>query len=170
MSLRTYNIYDLELLNPCKSPLVYLPIEWTGTLVDLLDLPDLSFKDKCWLMERLLSYKTQRLLAINSVESLAPLAKSIDPRTSQALLADKEYLMNYGTYEAVIAAHVAAADACIEAYEASNDYYKCLYSYYAVEFSDVFFSDFWHLIQYVDRRSSAAKLIAFKQIIYQAGD
>jgi len=58
---------DIVNMDPCQShyPDKYIPITWTGTIIDILRLPNVAPTEKLWVAYKVLDDKTLRLFAVD---------------------------------------------------------------------------------------------------------
>ena len=52
--MKQLTIKDIRNLNPCYDPNKYLPEDWTGTVVDILNIEECSATDRIWVAVRLI--------------------------------------------------------------------------------------------------------------------
>jgi len=58
---------DIVNMDPCQShyPDKYIPKDWTGTILDILKLPNVAPTEKLWVAYKVLDDKTLRLFAVD---------------------------------------------------------------------------------------------------------
>ena len=73
--MKTITIQDLRDLDPCYDPTKYLPEDWKGNLIDILDVKDCPVKDRLWVVLRkeFIDEKTLHLLACDFAENVLPI-------------------------------------------------------------------------------------------------
>ena len=59
--MKTYNIQDIRDLYPCYGPIKYMPEDWSGTLIDILNIEEYSAEGKLWVALNLLRYNEKLL-------------------------------------------------------------------------------------------------------------
>ena len=140
------NIRDL---NPCYDPIRYLPEDWTGDVVDILEHPDIPPIDKLWVVEHWLDDRTLRLFAVWCAREALSLVEGPDPRSVEAVNVAEAYANGEATKEQLDAACYAAADA---ADYAAADTYAAYAAYaaaavaaaYAAHAAAAARKDFWY--------------------------
>ena len=80
--MKTLTIEDIRELKPCYDPVKYLPEDWSGTVLDILDIKDCSFNDKLWVVTHFLSDKVNRLFAVYCAKQAIALIENPDKRIS----------------------------------------------------------------------------------------
>ena len=78
--MKTITMQQLRSYNPCYDPIKYLPENWSGTAIDILQHKTIPYKDKLWAVLRsdILSDKILRLFAISCARSCLHLARKED--------------------------------------------------------------------------------------------
>ena len=99
------NIRDL---NPCYDPIRYLPEDWIGDAVEILEHPDIPPIDKLWVVEHWLDDRTLRLFAVWCAREVLSLLEDPDPRSVEAANVAEAYANGEATKEQLDAAHDAA--------------------------------------------------------------
>lgn len=61
--MKTFTIQDIESWGSCYSPTKYLPEDWQGTALDILNVKQCPFKDRLWVIMR-----TERQPGMNCVQ------------------------------------------------------------------------------------------------------
>lgn len=79
--MRILNISDIRAFDPPYDPIMYLPENWRGTVLDLLDLSGPSTHDKIWASSRFLTDKTNRLFAVSCAREVLAFIGNPDPRS-----------------------------------------------------------------------------------------
>lgn len=107
--MKTITIEDIRALEPCYDPGRYLPEDWTGTVLDILKLPDVPVKDKFWavLREEFIDTKTLRLFVVWCARRAQHLMT--DERSLKALDVAEKCAHGEATKEELRAARVAAS-------------------------------------------------------------
>lgn len=64
--MKRFTIETIRSFEPCYDPSKYLPEDWSGTVIDLLDRKEIPFEDRLWVIYRndFLSDKLMRLFAV----------------------------------------------------------------------------------------------------------
>ncbi len=103
---------------PCYDPAMKVSEDWSGTVLDVLALDNVSAEDKLWLVlrEDLLSAKLLRLFAVSCARDVQHLMT--DERSIRAIDAEERYAHGLATDEELRAAWAAAWDA---AWDAARD-------------------------------------------------
>lgn len=106
----------------CYDPIKHIPLDWKGTILDILDLDGVTAGDRIWvvLQSGVLSDKTLRLFAVACCREIQHLMK--DPRSIRALDVAEAYALGKATEEELMEARGRAWDASSTAY-GTNDYY-----------------------------------------------
>lgn len=65
MKTITYN--EIKELTPCYDPIRYIPIDWTGTLIDILSMENIPAKDRLWVCVRHTFLTDKRVKECNDV-------------------------------------------------------------------------------------------------------
>lgn len=65
-NMKTFTIEDIRSWKPCYDPNKYLPYDWSGTSIDILNKDIIPFQDRLWVVLRkeLVSETTARLFAV----------------------------------------------------------------------------------------------------------
>ena len=138
--MKTYTLQDIENLSPFYPATKHLPIDWTGTLVDMLQVESCPHEDRIWVVTKLLDDKTNRLFAVWCAREALKLVDNPDSRSIAACNVAESYahgnatddelciaagMAGWAAYRAAAwaAAWVAyeAADAAYEAAEAAYE-------------------------------------------------
>jgi hypothetical protein len=79
MKIITYQ--DIVNMNPCSAhrPSKYISEDWTGTALDVLDLPNVAPTEKLWVLRKVLDDKILRLFAVACARRA--LARIVKPDT-----------------------------------------------------------------------------------------
>jgi hypothetical protein len=64
--MATFTITDIRSWKPCYDPCRHLPEDWSGTVIDLLNIESIPVEDRLWIVLRqeLIDAKTLRLFAV----------------------------------------------------------------------------------------------------------
>jgi hypothetical protein len=110
MKTNTLTWADFEQHEPCYSPAEKYG-EWSGTILDLLQHPDIPDKDKIWAFTRkgIVDDRTLRLFAVKCAREVQHLMK--DERSINALDVAERYANGEATEDELSAARVAAEGA-----------------------------------------------------------
>ncbi len=105
--------------NPCYKAEKVLPIDWSGTILDLLDKKEIPFKDRLWAIMRteLVSEKLMRLFAVWCARQVQHLMN--DERSLKALDVAEKFANGLVSSEKLDAARAAARDAAWDAARAA---------------------------------------------------
>jgi len=134
--MRTIALADIRALEPCYDPAIYLPEDWKGTVIDILNLKDASPKDRLWVAchDKFCSEKTLRLFAVRCARDALSLVKNPDPRSLAVCDVAEKFANGNATKEelaevragawsvvwAVEAARAAAREAALAAWAAAR--------------------------------------------------
>ena len=106
--MKTYTLQDIENLSPCYPATKHLPIDWTGTLVDMLRVESCPASHKIWVVTKLLDDKTNRLFAVWCAREALKLVDNPDPRSIAACDVAERYAHGNATDEELKAVWAAA--------------------------------------------------------------
>lgn len=113
--MKKYTAQDILELNSCDSFIEKVGENWTGTLVDILKLEDVSHEDRLWIVTRYLSDKQNRLLVVWCARRALKLVFEPDPRSIKACDIAEKFAYGRATEEELAAAREAAWTAVREA-------------------------------------------------------
>lgn len=113
-------IHDILRLNPCYDPIRYLPKDWQGTLVDILNIEDCPPEDRIWVVTRLLDDKTSRLFAVWCARQALKLVKDPDPQSIKACDVADKFAEGKATQDELRVAYRAAWIAALDAVAAAK--------------------------------------------------
>jgi hypothetical protein len=113
--MKRFTIETIRSFNPCYDPSKYLPEDWSGTVIDLLDRKDIPFQDRLWVICRndFLSDKLMRLFAVWCARQVQHLTN--DERSARAIDTAEAFAHGNATQEDLAAAWAAARDAAWDA-------------------------------------------------------
>ena len=99
--MKTITIKDIEELDPCYSPTKYLSEDWTGTVLDILNVDECPIKDRFWvvLREEFIDAKTLRLFAVWCAREALKLAQNPDDMSVKAVDTAEKYANGEATRE-----------------------------------------------------------------------
>jgi hypothetical protein len=123
--MKTYTLSDIDALEPCSNPRKFVADDWSGTLLDILNVEKAEPADRIWVVTRLLDDKTNRLFAVWCAREALKLVEKPDPRSVAACDVAERFANGEATAEELAAAYAAAAyaaayaDAYAAAYAAS---------------------------------------------------
>jgi len=102
-------IQQIRELSPCYDPAKYLPENWEGTVIDILNIESCPIKDRFWvvLREDFIDAKTLRLFAVWCARSVP----QTDERCINAINVAECFANGLATKEELSAARDAAMDA-----------------------------------------------------------
>jgi len=121
-----YTIDDIRKLGPCYDPSRYLPEDWQGDAITILEHPDIPELDKIWVVRNWLPERTLRLFAVWCARQALSLVADPDPRSVAACDVAEKFATGVATKADLQTAREAAATnaATIDAYatNAANAY------------------------------------------------
>jgi hypothetical protein len=94
--MKLFSLADLRELKPCYDPVRYLPEDWLGTVVDLLQVDACPPTDRIWIATKLIDEKTARLFFIWCVREDLKLTNT-DPRAFEACDVAERYAHGQAT-------------------------------------------------------------------------
>ena len=108
--LTQFTIQDIRDLDPCYDPIKYLPEDWKGTVIDILDVKECSEEDRLWvaLREEFISEKILRLFAVSCARKALKLVENPDPRSVEACNVAERFAHGEATKEELRTAWEAA--------------------------------------------------------------
>ena len=106
--MKTLTIEDIRDLEPCYDPTEYLPEDWSGTVLDILDIKDCSLEDRLWVVTFFLSDKVNRLFAVYCARQAIALVENPDERVLEAVEVAERFALGKATKKELAAARVAA--------------------------------------------------------------
>ena len=106
--MKKFTYSDIESWRPCYSPDRYLPKDWAGTALEILDKKEILFQDRLWVIMRteLVSEKLMRLFAVWCARQVQHLMK--DERSINAIDIAEKFANGLATKEELAAAWDAA--------------------------------------------------------------
>lgn len=102
--------------SPCVDPTCYVTEDWSGTLVDILNMNNVPATDRIWAVTHFLDNRTNRLFAVWCVRGLLGLAEDLDPRSAEACNVSEKFANGGATIEELDA----AARAALHAFDAAR--------------------------------------------------
>jgi hypothetical protein len=117
MDMKTFNIEELRSWNPCYDPIKYLPEDFNGTTLDIINNKKIPFEDRLWVVLRndLISDKLMRLFAVWSYRQTLLFIKNPDPISIEAANVAEKYANGEITEQELSAAASAAWSAATSA-------------------------------------------------------
>lgn len=117
--MKTFTIEDIRSWEPCYDPNKYLPEEWCGTALDILDDKRIPLEDRLWVILRtdLVSERLMRLFAVWCARQVQHLMT--DARSIAALDVAERFANGQASREELDAARAAAWAAAAAAREAA---------------------------------------------------
>ena len=111
--MKQITLQEIRELNPCYDPAKFLPEDWTGTVVDILNVEDCPAEDRIWvvLREEFIDAKTLRLFAVWCAREALKLVENPDVRSIEACNVAERYANGEATDEELSAAAWAASAA-----------------------------------------------------------
>ena len=109
--MRQFTIKDIRDFEPCYDPNKYLPENWSGTILDILNNKAIPFEDRLWVICRneFVSDKLMRLFAVWSARQVQHLMQ--DQRSINALDVAERFANGLATQQEMADAWDAAWDA-----------------------------------------------------------
>ena len=109
-------------LSPCYDPTKYLPENWKGTVIDILNVEACPANDRLWvvLREDFIDAKKIRLFAVWCAREALKLIDNPDQRSIEACNIAERYANGEATKEELAAARAAARDAAWDAARAAQ--------------------------------------------------
>jgi hypothetical protein len=123
--MKIFTIDDIRSWKPSYDPTIYLPEQWSGTVVDILKYPKIPLDEKLWIVcrENLIDAKTLRLFAVwcaRQVDSLFP-----DEGSKRVIDVVEKFAQGQASREELVAARNALVNernkACEEARDADKE-------------------------------------------------
>lgn len=110
MKLITYS--DIVAFGPCYDPVKYIPVDWKGTVIDILNIEECPVEDRLWVVlhEDFIDARTLRLFAVWCAREALKLVDNPDPRSISACDVSERYA-NGDASDAELSAAWAAAGA-----------------------------------------------------------
>lgn len=126
--MKQITLQQIRDLSPCYDPTKYLPENWKGTVIDILNVEACPANDRLWvvLREEFIDAKKIRLFAVWCAREALKLIDKPDQRSIEACNVSERYANGEATKEELTAADYAAYSAARSAdYSAarSADYY-----------------------------------------------
>lgn len=120
-ALAEFSIDDIRAWGSCYDPARFLPADWKGNALDILDVTDCSAKDRLWvvLREECIDERTIRLFVVWCAREALKLIEDVDPRSMAACDVAERYASGEATEEELAAAGAAAWDAARDAARAA---------------------------------------------------
>lgn len=114
-------IQDIRDIEPCYDPTEYLPEDWSGTIIDILNVEDCPAIDRLWVVTRFLDDRTNRLFAVWYAREELKLIENPDPRSVEVCNVAERFANGEATDQELNAARDAARDAAWDAEYADRD-------------------------------------------------
>jgi hypothetical protein len=108
--MKQITLQEIRDLSPCYDLAKYLPENWTGTVIDILNIKDCPAEDRLWvvLREEFIDARTLRLFAVWCAREALKLVKNPDTRSVEACNVAERYANGEATDEELSAARDAA--------------------------------------------------------------
>jgi hypothetical protein len=108
--MKKITLQEIRDLNPCYDPAKYLPENWTGTVLDILNVKDCPVEDRLWvvLREEFIDAKTLRLFSVWCAREALKLVANPDTRSVEACNVAERYANGEATDEELSAANADA--------------------------------------------------------------
>ena len=118
--MKQFTIDDLRKFNPCYDPAKYLPEDWKGTVIDILNVTDCPANDRLWVVLRneFMTDKQLRLFAVWCARQALSIPGNESEVCSNTCDVAERYANGDATDEELAAASAAAWDA---AWDAARD-------------------------------------------------
>jgi hypothetical protein len=122
--LPTLTYQQIVGMGPCAAhhPDKYIPKTWEGTVIDLMDLPNVAATEKLWVLWRVLDERLLRFFAADCADRALtyPANYTPDPRTLEAIRVVKLYAAGNASRDELNRVCDAATAAYVAAYVAAN--------------------------------------------------
>ena len=117
--MKKITLQEIRELNPCYDPAKFLPENWTGTVIDILNVKECPANDRLWvvLREEFIDAKTLRLFAVWCAREALKLVENPDVRSIEACNVAERYANGEATDEELSATW----DAASAAWDAASD-------------------------------------------------
>jgi hypothetical protein len=117
--MKQITFQEIRELNPCYDPAKFLSEDWTGTVIDILNVKECPAEDRLWvvLREEFIDAKTLRLFAVWCAREALKLVENPDVRSIDACNVAERYANGEATDEELSAAW----DAASAAWDAASD-------------------------------------------------
>lgn len=119
--MKPLTLTDIRSKNPCYDPARYVAENWTGTILDILDLEAVPAQDRIWLVSRFASDRVNRLFAVSCARIALSRVEKPDPRSVAACDVAERFAYGLATKEELIAAKAAAWNAWVAVTDAATD-------------------------------------------------
>jgi len=112
---------------PCYCPTKYIPKDWSGSLVDILKMEEVSKLDRLWVARHAMDDKGNRLFAVWCAREALKLIPNPDPRSVEACNVSERFANGEATKEELKIAR-ADADAAYAVYAYAAAYATAVYA------------------------------------------
>jgi hypothetical protein len=121
--MKKITLQEIRDLRPCYDPAKFLPENWTGTVLDVLNVKECQATDRLWvvLREEFIDAKTLRLFAVWCAREALKLVDNPDARSVEACNVSERYANGEATDKELSAASAAAWAASAAAWATSSD-------------------------------------------------
>jgi hypothetical protein len=108
--MKKITLQEIRELNPCYDPAKFLPENWTGTVIDILNVKECPANDRLWVMlrEEFIDAKTLRLFAVWCAREALKLGDNPDARNIEACNVAEKYANGEATDEELASARAYA--------------------------------------------------------------
>ena len=115
--MQQFTIEDLRKFSPCYDPTKYLPENWQGTVIDILNVTDCPTEDRLWVVLRkeFMTDKQLRLFAVWCARQALAIPGNESEVCSNTCDVAERYANGEATKEEFAAALDAARDAALDA-------------------------------------------------------
>ena len=92
-AMKKLTLSDIRAIGTCYDPVEFLPENWEGTVIDILDIEECPVQDRLWvvLREDFIDAKRLRLFAVYCAREALKLTDSPDPRSLNACNTAERY-------------------------------------------------------------------------------
>jgi hypothetical protein len=117
MKLKKFTIEDIRNMRPCYDPSRYLPEDWCGTALDILNMENAPARDRLWVVlhESIIDDRTMRLFAVWCAREALKKVKDPDPRSVNACNVAERYANGKASSKELAVARAAAEAATWDA-------------------------------------------------------
>lgn len=77
---------DIRALHPCYDPENYIPKDWSGTVIDILELEEVQQQDRLWVATRFVDIKLLKIFAIDLTKRLVEQVRDERIRTCAVVM------------------------------------------------------------------------------------
>jgi len=119
--MKQFTLEDLRALEPCYDPDRYLPENWSGNALDILDVKEAPFPDRLWLLMRTDDFFSEKFIRLYGVWCARQVQHLMqDERSIKAIDVSEAFANGNATEGELAAASSAARDAWGAAWAAAR--------------------------------------------------